>query len=234
MISPYQADKDNLGWSTTGAQAEGVWGAGAETLVANASDSLFAGVPVTGGYADLINDTISYSANDASAFVSVVGSTDDGKLVLARIAEGSAWNETTHSSSGTHGGNRIVFQYAIEPSLISNDLTADGLIVLENAITELLPELTLAPARIEGGMMVLSNRVIRLAISGASPSALFCPVSTVDLVNGTWGRIPHSDDGVNPFIETNLTYSTTDGTHKFIYIRQGTNSAGFIRIQSVD
>ncbi len=89
----------------------------------------------------------------------------------------------------------------------------------------------IAAARIVGGVTWLGNDLLKLEVSGASPAASYCPASTTNLVNGAWGRIPHSDDGVNDFIVTNLTYSTTDGTNRFIYMQQGTNRIGFIRIQ---
>ena len=74
---------------------------------------------------------------------------------------------------------------------------------------------------------------MKLEISDAGPSAYYCPASTTNLVDGVWERSPHSDDGVNPFIVSNLNYSTTDGTNQFIYM-QSANSTGFIRIQGVD
>jgi hypothetical protein len=91
-----------------------------------------------------------------------------------------------------------------------------------------------AAVRIEGGMTLLPNDILMLAISGASSPEYYYPESTTNLVDGVWERIPHSDNGVNEFIVTNLSYSTTDGPNRFIYMQQGTNSAGFIRIQSVD
>jgi hypothetical protein len=117
MVSPFQADIDNLGWSTTGAQADTTSPAGAETAVSSPGDPLFAGVTVTSGYADLITDGIVYKANAASAFSAfdVMGSTDAGQIVLARIVAGSTYNCTNPATSGTHGGDRIVFQYAVEP-----------------------------------------------------------------------------------------------------------------------
>ncbi|MHC4988592.1 MAG: putative Ig domain-containing protein, partial [Planctomycetota bacterium] len=144
MISAFQADDDNLGWITSTNQLELTSPAGAETLVT--SDPLFDGVTVTGGYADLIVDGTAYKANPASGFVStdvvdVVASTDAGAIVLARIAEGSAW-ASTNPASGTHGGDRIVFHFHKNPASsngLYDDLTADGQIVLENAIDELLP-----------------------------------------------------------------------------------------------
>ena len=83
------------------------------------------------------------------------------------------------------------------------------------------------------GVTMGSNGVMRLGIGVASPLANAYPESTTNLVDGTWGRIPHSDDGVNPFIVTNFNYSTTDGTNQFIYM-QTTNSAEFFRIQRAD
>ena len=88
-----------------------------------------------------------------------------------------------------------------------------------------------APGRIVGGVAILSNHVMKLEISAASPSDY--PASTTNLVGGIWVRIPHSDDGEIPFIVTNLNYSSTDGTNQFIYL-QSTNRTGFVRMQSVD
>ncbi len=73
-----------------------------------------------------------------------------------------------------------------------------------------------------------------MEVSGASPAAGYWPASTTNLVNGAWERIPHSDDGLNDFIVTNLTYSTTDGTNRFIYLQESTNRTEFIRIQRID
>ncbi len=79
------------------------------------------------------------------------------------------------------------------------------------------------------GSTILANGLMRLEISGATPAASYYPESTLSLVGETWEAVPHSDDGVNPFIVTDLSYSTTDGTNKFIYM-QTTNSAEFFRI----
>ncbi len=96
-------------------------------------------------------------------------------------------------------------------------------------VPEPIPEL----AEIIGGVRFLPNDILKLAVSGVSSPEYSYPESTTNLVDGIWERIPHSDDGMNLFIETNFTYSTTDGTNRFIYIQQSTNSTGFIRIQSV-
>ena len=79
----------------------------------------------------------------------------------------------------------------------------------------------------------LSNDVMQLEINTPSPTEYYYPESKLDLTGGTWERIPHSDDGVNPFIIEDLNYSTTDGTNVFIYV-ETTNSAEFIRILGFD
>jgi hypothetical protein len=243
MLSPFQTDDDNLGWVTTTSQNELTSAAGAETAVADTNDTLFAGVTITGGYADLITDGTTYKAAQTAGFDSseVVGTATDNtagdSIVLARIAAGSAWSApgAAGAPSGTHGGDRIVFNFLQNPGLVADDLTADGQLVLENAIAELLPDLLilLQPAGIEG-LTVLADDVMELEVSGASPSEYYYPESTTNLVDGPWGRIPHSDDPGNTFIETNLTYSTNVGdTNKIIYV-QGENTAEFFRIQRGD
>lgn len=56
------------------------------------------------------------------------------------------------------------------------------------------------------------------------------PLGRDDLLSGAWANVPHSDDGINPFMVTNLTYSTVEGTNVAIYV-QTTNSAGFFGIE---
>ena len=163
-----------------------------------------------------------------------MGETGAGVAVLARIAAGTAWSQSEGKGTGNHGGDRILFWYSnpvAEPyDGLYSDLTADGRIVLENAIAELLPEFVPESARIEGGLAMLSGDVMKLGISGSSPSAYYYPESTTNLVDGTWERIPHSDDGVNPFIVTNFNYSSTDGTNRFIYMQSTGSASEFIRI----
>ena len=55
-------------------------------------------------------------------------------------------------------------------------------------------------------------------------------VGRTDLVFGSWDYTPHSDDGVNAFITTDLSYSTADGTNYAIYV-EATNSAAFYGIE---
>lgn len=145
-VSPFLPEGDKLGWSTATSQVDVAAFTGAETLVSNPADPLFAGVTVTGGYADLISDTTAYKSMVASGYglsgMTVLGSEDTtSATVLARIAAGTAWTQTEGKGSGTHGGNRIVFHYQTDPATANglyDDLTADGQQVLANAILLLL------------------------------------------------------------------------------------------------
>jgi len=91
-----------------------------------------------------------------------------------------------------------------------------------------------AVGRIVGGVTLLPNDVLKLAVSGASSPEYYYPESTTNLVDGTWERIPHSDDGVNDFIVTNFNYSTTDGTNQVIYLQSTDKTSEFFRIQVAD
>ena len=144
-ISPYLPDNDRLGWSGTGAQGYETSPTGAETLMT--ADSLFTGVTDVGGYADLIVDATYYRAHAASAYTAgqQVGTTDGGKIVLARIAAGEEYNSSKDSTTPDfHGGDRIVFHYSTEPAIIANNLTMDGMQVLRNSIAELSGDLEYA------------------------------------------------------------------------------------------
>lgn len=39
-----------------------------------------------------------------------------------------------------------------------------------------------------------------------------------DLVMGDWAYVPHSDDGVSPYVVTNLSHSTPEGENRVIYV----------------
>ena len=77
----------------------------------------------------------------------------------------------------------------------------------------------------------VSSNVLKMVVNAPSSAENYYPKSKTDLLTGTWGSVPHSDDGVNPFVVTNLGYSTTDatGTNEVIYVN-AINSAAFFGI----
>lgn len=84
------------------------------------------------------------------------------------------------------------------------------------------------PATIVGWDSV-SGSVMKMEISAPSAAMLYYPKATTSLNTVPWAGVPHSDDGVNPFVVTNLTYSTTEGSNKVIYV-ETTDTAKFFGI----
>ncbi|MHC5157608.1 MAG: hypothetical protein ACYSOZ_05845, partial [Planctomycetota bacterium] len=146
MMSPYASENDKFGWSTDPDTVTAA-STGDETEVLLPADDLFVGVTVTSGYANLmVNDFGSLPASAFSYTGTTVLGDSSNNLVLARIAAGTDWSSTSLGGlSGTHNSNRIVFFQSSAATGIDEDLTADGKVVLRNAISELL-NATPAPA----------------------------------------------------------------------------------------
>ena len=67
----------------------------------------------------------------------------------------------------------------------------------------------------------VSNNLMKIVVDTPSGVHLYHPMASSNLATGAWGSIPHSDDGVNAFVVTNLEYSTADasGTNEVIYVQ---------------
>ena len=87
---------------------------------------------------------------------------------------------------------------------------------------------TVAPATIVSWTSI-SNNVMQMVVDAPSSASSYSPKTTTDLVNGIWTNVPHSKDGLDPFVITNLAYSTAIGTNEVIYV-QATNAAAFFGI----
>lgn len=90
-------------------------------------------------------------------------------------------------------------------------------ILVEGTIDD-APVLPTKPATIVAFTSVSAN-VLKMVVNAPDASELYSPLATMDLVNGGWGAVAHSDDGVNPFVVTNLSYSTVEGTNEVIYVQ---------------
>ncbi len=78
------------------------------------------------------------------------------------------------------------------------------------------------------GIEPFSSSVMKLVVSSTYPS--FCyPKSTASLTIPVWEGIPHSTNGVDGFVATNLDYSATSGTNRVIYI-EADQDEKFIKI----
>ena len=87
------------------------------------------------------------------------------------------------------------------------------------------------PSRRAAMPSAVSSDVVEIAIFNPDPGFYYNLKGKTDLVAGTWTNWPHSDDGVNPFVVTNLDYSGHDGTNKLVYV-QATNAATFFRVDA--
>lgn len=79
------------------------------------------------------------------------------------------------------------------------------------------------------GAEAVSGGQMKLTVNVGGTADSYSLLGTDDLT-GSWAAVPHSDDGVNPFVVTNLGYSTSDGSNLVIYV-ETTNSSGFFGIE---
>ena len=85
------------------------------------------------------------------------------------------------------------------------------------------------PANIVSFSMVSNNVMKMVFYTYAFSTNNYYPLATADLVVPSWTNVPHSKDGSAPFILTNLTYSTAEGTNDVIYV-QADDAQGFFGI----
>jgi hypothetical protein len=82
------------------------------------------------------------------------------------------------------------------------------------------------------GIEAVSADLFKLVIDMNESTELdgYSPVVRDALTGGSWVAVAHSDDGIHSFVQTNLTYSTTDGSNRVIYVQSG-SSKGFFGLQ---
>ena len=75
----------------------------------------------------------------------------------------------------------------------------------------------------------VSNDLIQVEVDLPGNPALFHPETTTNLTAVPWGNAAHSSDGGNPFLVTNLSYSSlgTNGTNRVFFVKAEGNSAFF-------
>lgn len=90
-------------------------------------------------------------------------------------------------------------------------------VVVEGTIDD-VPVSPTKPATIIA-LTSVSGNVVKMVVDAPDAPESYYPLANVDLVNGGWSMVAHSDDGVNPFVVTNLSYSTVEGTNEVIYLK---------------
>lgn len=101
---------------------------------------------------------------------------------------------------------------------------------------DVVAPLAAAPgAAIVDSLKPYAGNVWEVAVSIANPWLIdsYFPVSSENLVAGSWTNIAHSIDGNAPFIVTNLSYSTDSGSNNVIYV-EADDAARFFRIDAVE
>ena len=79
------------------------------------------------------------------------------------------------------------------------------------------------------GISAVSSDVVEIAIFNPDPGFYYNLKGKANLTGSAWTNWPHSDDGVNPFVVTNLDYSSHDGTNKLIYV-EAVDATAFFRV----
>lgn len=69
-------------------------------------------------------------------------------------------------------------------------------------------------------LSIFSNNVMKMVVNTPSETFKYYPVSSSNLTSDSWLQVAHSDNGMNQFQTTNLSYSTTDvtGTNVVVYL----------------
>lgn len=65
---------------------------------------------------------------------------------------------------------------------------------------------------------VVSGNLLKIAIDTPGSAVYYAVKTSSNLTLGIWSDVPHSDDGINAFVVTNLAYSTLEGEYEVIYV----------------
>ena len=76
---------------------------------------------------------------------------------------------------------------------------------------------------------IISGDIMKLVVDTPTWAYFYYPKTTTDLIFGTWTNVPHSTNGLAPFIYADLSYSATEGSNKVIYV-DASAAKGFFSI----
>ena len=151
----------------------------------------------------------------------------DGLLTVANLGGLQAGIYTLFVYTGTLTNNGL--QINSLPAGFIGSISASGgtvsLIVTANSGGAID---TVTPASIINQESATDN-IMKITVYVPYASDRYYLAGTTNLVDGTWVQVPHSDNGANAFVVTNLSYSTADGIHDVIYV-QITEAVKFFNI----
>ena len=156
-----------------------------------------------------------------------------GDMELFRVDAGVS--ASLGSAAGTNGNFRIL-KLSVIDGIVAFGSHMDGTITVSDSTHGSFSEIALGGSGIGSTGLNVDNVSFNgyvggrhAALSAASGSMVkmtinaptgYHPLSRTNLLDGTWGRVPHSDDPGNPFSITNLAYSTMDTNgHHIIYLQ---------------
>lgn len=86
------------------------------------------------------------------------------------------------------------------------------------------------PAYITGWSLA-SGDILKMTVYIPGEVGSYHPESATDLLSGSWSAVPHSIDGNEPFVSTNMEYSSaaSNGTDRVIYLKTD-GAKGFFNI----
>lgn len=70
-------------------------------------------------------------------------------------------------------------------------------------------------------LTTFSPGIMKMVVDAPDFANRYHPEATGNLMLGAWGNVPHSTNGLAPFIVTNLAYSASEGTSEVIYVETG-------------
>jgi hypothetical protein len=165
--------------------------------------------------------------------------TASGNLAVWMTSEGGT---TVTQYNGSVNYNGVVGQAVPLDELTYVGLTFNGL----NSVADSNPagiddlKVTYIPAQSSGEEPVppaeifglsVSGNLLRVVINAQGAASNYYPQACAELVSNVWEHVAHSDDGLNAFAVTNLTYAGAEGTNKVIYLEMD-DPVEFFRIQN--
>lgn len=68
------------------------------------------------------------------------------------------------------------------------------------------------------GWSSFSSQVMKIVVETPSGAGYYYPESTANLTSGTWTNVPHSTNGLAPFIVSSMAYSSLEESNRVIYV----------------
>ena len=134
------------------------------------------------------------------------------------------------SSAFSVNGSEMTFEneayyYTFTLVFISNS-TAETLIgQFDNFSVSIsyTPISAIAPEASFLNIEAVSANKVKLTVEAIGDLSAYALIACSNLTDASWSTVPHSDNGVNGFLTTNLSYSTSESSNVIIYVESADN-----------